>query len=104
MKTNEAKLYQKIMSDRIVLAELIKAGSEIERIEIIVRQGESHSLSVPPEAVHGFLMRGHNEELSDVELEMVVENGNTIVTDGQTVITLEGVEMNKDQVWAHVDN
>lgn len=72
MGTNESKLYQKIMNDRTIQAEIIKAGNETERIEIIVRQGKFHGLSVTPEAVHGFIMRGHNEELSDGELEMVV--------------------------------
>jgi len=38
------------------------------------------------------------------DIDVSVSNGNTTITYGQTVITLEGVEMDEDQVWAHVDN
>ncbi|MGL1861375.1 MAG: hypothetical protein OCC46_02500 [Pseudodesulfovibrio sp.] len=72
MSSNEAKLYQKIMSDKATQAELIRAVSEAERVETIVRLGETHGLPVTPEAVHEYLMRGQNEELSDTDLEMVV--------------------------------
>ncbi|MGL1861373.1 MAG: hypothetical protein OCC46_02490 [Pseudodesulfovibrio sp.] len=72
MNTNEAKLYQKIMSDKSAQAELMKAGNESERIEIIVRLGEDFALPVTAETVHEFISRDPNEELSDAELEMVV--------------------------------
>ena len=48
------------------------------------------------------ILRFSGADFEDIDVR--TENGNTIVTYGQTIITLEGVEMNKDQVWAHVDN
>lgn len=109
MGSNETKLYQLIMRDRTRQAEIIKAGSEADDTltggsgsDVFVFRMDDGNDTITDFTVNEDVLRFGGADFEDIDVR--IENGNTIVTYGQTVITLEGVEMNKDQVWAHVDN
>jgi len=99
MTTNETLLYQKILATPAAQAELVRAKSDTERIQAIVRLGESYDLPVTPEEVHVFILRGQNVELTDAELEMVAggkadkkegDSGNNNLDGGKDNDTLYG--------------
>lgn len=71
MSSNEEQLYQTIMSDPDLQAEVSRAGTTDECVATVKRISESRRLPVSTLAIVDFF-RNQDQELSDADLEMVV--------------------------------
>ena len=90
MKPIEKELCQAILDDPHAMAEVAGAADDGERASIVVRLGELFGLPVTREAVERFFALGHDDELSDLELEMVVGGKGSEFQQGDRIRGTEG--------------
>ena len=72
MSATIARLRTCIMNDETARRELLRAGSDQERIQVLVCWGRAFGLPIEAEELRNFFSADSEQELSDDELEMVI--------------------------------